>query len=90
MPHYIVTSGLTRRLVEADNQGAAIDEFLAARPMHRMVAGWTDDVVVRPAEDEEIVEYVRRRRAQFDGQVAFELNDARKDVGGRITKKEHA
>lgn len=88
--YYIVESGLTRRLIEADNAEDARTEFLMDHPARRIAAGLDEVIRIREAEDQEVLEFARRRRATFDGQIGFELNDARKEAPRRQTKEVHA
>ena len=78
--HFIVQSGMTRRLVEADDIEDARIEFLKARAMWRHVA--PDEVIdIWPATDIEIADFRKRRRAQYEGQEVLELNDLRAGYG---------
>lgn len=79
MKHYIVESGLTRRLIEAADAEEARTEFLVDHPARRLVSGLDQVIRIREAEDEEVVEFVRRRKAKFDGQTALELGDERRE-----------
>ena len=84
--YFIVQSGLTRRLVEADDVDWAMDEFLKARLVWRHIQDVDDAVEIWPASEQEIAEFQRTRRTLIDGQAQLELDDIRAGYG----ETEHA
>lgn len=94
LPHFIVTSGLTRRLVIAEDEEAAKQAFLLD-VLRRSLSTGRDAVTVHEASDAERAEFGRRARgAACDGQLELVLEDERRskrrrEAGTKIGK-EHA
>lgn len=75
-PRFVVRTGLTSRLIEADNEDMALQLFRAEVPMRGVLMLTADDVQIREATEEECAEFLRsRKRKPSEDQIAFALGD---------------
>ncbi len=74
---FIVASGLTRRLVEADDARAARVKFLQAVPRGNVLMVPHERIQVFAATDADVADFTAgRRKAKFDTQIELDLGDA--------------
>ena len=91
MSHWIIETGLTRRLVEADDEAAAVSRFKYETPMRSVLLLAADDLQVHEATEEEIAEFQRSRKSRpIEGQTALDLGDPVLTPKERKAAKEHA
>lgn len=94
MPHYIVRSGLSRRLIEADSEEGARLQFIQDRPLRGHIPALDEFIEIWPARPLEIAEFQRKQRVpRMDGQTALDLglpkiHDAKRKHFAK--KKDHA
>lgn len=75
-PKFIVETGLTRRLIEADSVADALDLFKVEVPMRSVLLLEADAIRAHEATEQEITEFLRsRKRRPSEDQIAFELGD---------------
>jgi hypothetical protein len=73
---FIVASGLTRRLVEADDPRAARVKFLQAVPRGNVLKVPHERVRVYAATEADVADFkAGKRKAKFDGQTELDLGD---------------
>lgn len=82
MQCYVVTSGLSRRLVEAWNPDDAREVFCKDHPIRRAYAHLDELLEIHVATPDEIAEFEKRARGvvRIAGQGEFELGDARRSI----------
>ncbi len=91
--HFIVSVGLARRLIQADNAEQAVEKYLSDVPLRRSFSGVGNEVRVRPASVADVAEFQKRRGAPvIDDQLALVLGDLHRPdhSTSRTSKKEHA
>lgn len=85
---YIVASGLTRRLVEADSPYDAMQAVLSDKLLYRHLDIAPDDLHVEEATLDEIARFTRAKKKPSTDQLAMQLDDTRK--AGKTSGKDHA
>lgn len=82
MQSYIVTSGLSRRLVEAANESNAREKFCSDHPIRRAYAGLDELLEIHVASRDEVAEFEKKSRGVplIDGQLDWDLGDPRRDA----------
>lgn len=92
LPHFIITTGLTRRLVEGRDAEDAIAKFKYDTPTRSVtLMSIAEDLEIHRATEDEVAEFQRsRKRGPSEDQIAWELGDVVLTPAQRKAKKEHA
>lgn len=77
---FVVTSGLTRRLIEADDARHARVLFLRDVPRANVLKVPHEAVFVHEATPENLLEFRKGKKAVFDDQLAMDLGDDRRGM----------
>lgn len=72
---YIVATGLSRRLIEADTPDEALTKFKYETPRRAVLRTFDDEFDVHEATEDEAAEFVRHSRSlkPGDGQLALDV-----------------